>query len=343
MKKIRLGIMGFGHIGRQIYHLASNSDQFEIAAIVDIGKPEILRYLLATEEPEGSEYLLEGNYLHNGRFSTRMMCSDQPAEVPWDVFAVDLVIDATGRFGSRAHMQAHLGNGARRVLLSTLPVDHIDRLVLRGINDDTISIDDQMISAGSATTEALALALQTFSEVDITCASMTSVHAYTSDQSLQDYAGPDYRRSRSAPENIIPNSTEAPGWVARILPQYEGKLNGFALNVPVQRGSLLDLNLVLKDETFSIADAIQKMYQASQSTPELIGVERDPIVSSDVLGCRQSLLFDLKGTSKAGKRTLKVLGWYESLGHACRLMEVARAYSWLTDGVATTSRGGADS
>jgi len=330
MKKIRLGIMGFGHIGRQLYHLASSSEEFEISAVVDIGDPEILRYLLATEAPEGSEYLLEGNYLHNGKFSTRMLSSDQPSEVPWDVFAVDLVIDATGRFGRREDMQSHLDNGARRVLLSTLPMDHIDRVILRGINDDSISEEDRMISGGSATTEALGLALQAFSEqVDIASASMTSVHAYTSDQSLQDYAGPDYRRSRSAPENIIPNTTLAPFWVQRILPGFRDKLDGFALNVPVQRGSLLDLNLVLEDENFSAADATQLMLGASQALPDLIGAASDPIVSSDVLGCSQSLLFDLKATTKAGKRTLKVLGWYESLGHASRLLEVARTYASL--------------
>ena len=326
-RKIRLGIMGFGLIGRQLYHLAAERDEIEIVAISDKGKPEILHYLLDSASIKSSEITLQGNYLVNPKFRTRMLQTDRPAEVPWDVWHVDMVIDATGRFQSQADMQAHLDNGAPRVLLSTLPADHIDRLVIPGINDDSASSEDRMLSAGSATTTALALVLKVLSDkFDIEYASMTTIHAYTSDQPLQDYAGKDFRRSRSAAKNIIPNSIDSAPWVEKILPGLTGKLSGYALNVPVQRGSLLDVNIVFADAAVSVEDVNSAMIEAMQIYPGSINVTEDPIVSSDAIGDRHSVLFDLKGTMKGGGRMVKTLAWYESLGHACRLLDVVKTY-----------------
>jgi glyceraldehyde 3-phosphate dehydrogenase len=158
---------------------------------------------------------------------------------------------------------------------------------------------------------------------------MTTVHAYSSDQSLQDYAHEDFRRSRSAAQNIIPNSNESARWVELILPKFAGKLSGYALNVPVQRGSLLDLNCVMRDGGVTVEQVNGAMRSAANNHPVLIGVTDDPVVSSDVIGCRQSLLFDSRATLKAGKRIVKVLAWYESLGHACRLLDVVRHYCRL--------------
>jgi glyceraldehyde 3-phosphate dehydrogenase len=161
---------------------------------------------------------------------------------------------------------------------------------------------------------------------------MTTVHAYSSDQSLQDYAHEDFRRSRSAAENIIPNNNESARWVEMVLPKFSGKLSGYALNVPVQQGSLLDLNCVMQDGNVTAKQVNEAMRAAAADHPTLIGMTDDPIVSSDVIGCRQSLLFDSRATLKAGKRMVKVLAWYESLGHACRVLDVVRHYSSL-DGI----------
>ena len=189
-RPIRVGIMGFGQIGRQIYELASRSEDVDVVAVADIGKR--------------------------------------------DIFEVDIVIDSTGKFRDRSFMQAHLDNGAPRVLLRTLPTDHIDRIVIPGINTATATVDDRMISAGSATTSALCLLLNSLStQFGIECGSMTTVHAFTSDQALQDYAGSDFRRSRSAAKNIIPNTHEASLWLGQILPEFDGKILTSALNVPV--------------------------------------------------------------------------------------------------------------
>lgn len=326
-RPIRVGIMGFGQTGRQVYELASRSEDVEVVAIADIGQPEILHYLLCSEVSEPHRHELQGNFLANPRFRARLLQIDRPVEMPWDIFPVDIVIDATGKFRDRQSMEAHLGNGAPRVLLRTLPSDDIDRIVIPGLNDASVSASDRMISAGSPTTSALCLLLQSLSErFDIECGSMTTVHAFTSDQSLQDYAGKDFRRSRSAAKNIIPNRHEASDWLGQLLPQFEGKMMTWALNVPVQEGCLLDVNLVMRDAAVTVEDINEVMRSAALRHKGIIDVVEDPIVSSDVIGNSNSLLFDTKGTIKAGSHTIKTLSWYENLGHAARLLDVVRLY-----------------
>ncbi len=327
---VRVGIMGFGQTGRQIFELASHSDDIEVVAIADIGKPEILQYLLNSEVEQPERHRLEGNFLVNERCRARLMEIDRPAEMPWDIFGVDAVIDSTGKYRDRESMESHLGNGAPRVLLRTLPTDHIDRIVIPGINEASASVDDRMISAGSATTSALALLLHSLApEFAIECGSMTTIHAYTSDQALQDYAGSDFRRSRSAAKNIIPNNHEASLWLGQILPDFDGKILTSALNVPVHEGCLLDVNLVMADSAVEVEAVNEAMRAAAARHPGIIGVVEDPIVSSDVIGNPLSLLFDTKGTIKAGGNTIKTLSWYENLGHAARLLDVVRLYKQL--------------
>ena len=332
-RKIKLGIMGFGQIGRHLYRLALESDDVEISAICEIGDPTIIHYLLEMEGIDGIDCRLQGNYLTNSRFSTRMLPAARPAEVPWDVFDVDFVVDATRVHNKVEDMQAHLDAGAGRVLISMLPDSSIDRIVMPGINLNSISLSDRMICAGSATTGALAILLHTLDSAGLTIdmAFMTTVHAYTSDQALQDRAGADRRRSRSAAENIIPNSNASPEWVGQLLPQFVGRIGGNALNVPVQKGSMLDTTVVFSDPAVSPDDVNAAITQGTADQPSLLAKANDPIVSSDVLGCRQSLLFDTQATIKSGRRMIKTIGWYESMGHACRIMDVIRAYCHLDD------------
>ena len=324
---LRLGLMGFGRTGRQIYELAARSDDVEIAAIADIGDPRILHYLLCAEVDDPQNHRLEGNFLVNPEFRVRMMPIDSPAEMPWDVFDVDAVIDATGIYREARFMHQHLDNGAPRVLLRTLPADDIDRIVIPGINEDSIDTGDQLVSAGSATTTAFCLLLHILSkQFKIDCASLTTVHAYTSDQALQDYAGSDFRRSRSAAENIIPNTHDAAAWMGRILPQFDGRVMTAALNVPVHEGCLADVNLVMGDGDVSPEQVNDVMRAAAKDLEGIVGITEDPIVSSDVIDSTLSLLFDTRGTIKAGDSIIKALGWYENRGHAARLLDVARLY-----------------
>jgi len=326
-RPIRVGIMGFGQTGRQIYELASRSEDVDVVAVADIGKPDILHYLLCSEVDEPERHELQGNFLVNPRFRARLMQIDRPAEMPWDIFGVDMVIDSTGKYADRCYMEDHLGNGAPRVVLRTLPSDHIDRIVVPGINSAAVEPADRMISAGSATTSALCLLLHVLSSsFEIECGSMSSIHAYTSDQALQDYAGSDYRRSRSAAKNIIPNSHEAATWLGQILPAFDGKILTSALNVPIHEGCLLDVNLVMKDASVTVDAINDAMRAGATDLPGIVAVVEDPIVSSDVIGNSHSLLFDSKGTIKAGDTIIKTLSWYENLGHAARLLDVVRLY-----------------
>lgn len=330
VKPIRVGMMGFGQTGRQIYELASHSEDIEVVAIADIGDPKILHYLLCSEVQDARRHELQGNFLVNPRFSARMMLIDRPAEMPWDVFGVDIVVDSTGKYRQQRFMQDHLNNGAPRVLLCTLPSDQIDRIVIPKINGSSIQASDRMISAGSATTTALCLLLSILAEkVAIECASMTTVHAYTSDQALKDYAGSDFRRSRSAAKNIIPNTHESGAWLGRILPQFSDKVLTSTLNVPIHQGCLLDVNLVLEDHTVTAQMITETMREAVGHYAGMVDVAEDPIVSSDVIGNPVSLLFDARGTIKAGNNIIKTLSWYENLGHAARLLDVVRLYSEL--------------
>ncbi len=325
---IKLGLMGFGQIGRMIYQLAQHQPDIEITAIADIGEPHILCYLLQAELNDPASFRLEGNYLVSPHYRSRMLRTDSPGEVPWDTFGVDLVIEATGQFRDRASLEAHLHAGSPRVLARTLPTELIDRIIVPGINESSIDPHDRIISAGSATFGAAALLLQAVTEVaPVDSVSITSIHSYSSDQPVQDYAGSDYRRSRSAAENIIPNTHEAGNWLPNLLPHLEGRVTTSALNVPIQRGSLLDVSLAFSDDSITVDAVNDAIRSASRSRPELVQVSEDPIVSSDVIGQSCTVLFDAPGTIKAGSRMIKLLGWYENLGHAARLLDVARLYT----------------
>ncbi len=330
MSSIRIGMMGFGRVGRQVYRLAQRDERFEVAAISDIGRPEILHHLLTKTLGRDTTVKLEGNYLVSDRGRTRLMSADRPTEVPWDVFGVDVVVDATGRYRGAEDLAPHLENGARRVITSVLPDGGVDRVVICGVNDGDATAEDRIVSAGSASTTAAALVLKTITDAHaIEHASVTSVHDYTSDQVLEDYAGPDYRRSRSGAQNIIPNTSPVLDWVPVVLPALAGKISSYAMNVPVQTGSMLDVTVVFNEAAVDVAMVNDLFEAAASRRPELIGVTHDLIVSSDVRGCPQSVLMDLEATMKSGARLMKVIGWHESLGHAGRILEVAARYSEL--------------
>lgn len=330
MSPIRIGLMGLGHIGRQIYQLATQDDRFEVVAISDIGQPEILCHLLNKVKGISGNVNLVNNYLVNNGHKTRLLSANHPTEIPWDVFNTDFVIDATGRFRSIEELTPHLTNGAKRVICSSLPEITADRIVLFGVNEHEILASDRIISAGSGSTTAAALALKVISEqFEIRHASMTSVHAYTSDQSLQDYAGADYRRSRSGAENIIPNSTPALEWIEKALPAVRGKMTGFALNVPVQLGSMLDVNVSLAETNVSLKNIQNLFAAAAADRPSLISTTSEPIVSSDVKDSPYSLLIDTLGCMRAGSQLYKIMGWHSTLGHAHRILDVINNYREL--------------
>lgn len=331
MSKIRVGLMGFGEIGRDFYRLSLDQPEMEVVAISDIGRADILHYLLQTDDRDETEVELDGNFLVHDNQKARIIHGVKPSDIPWDAFDVDVVIDSTHKYRNRASMQAHLTSGAKRVILASLPLDDIDRVVVMGVNDESMKASDRLVSAASATTNALALVLDTLDKVfGVEYAMMTTIHAYTSDQPLRDTASSDFRRSRSAAENIIPNANISPYWMEYIQPKFKDKIEGSALNVPVPMGSLLDLTCVLPGESVTVEQVNDAMRKAAEKMPKYIEVTEDPIVSRDVIGNQHSVLFDAKGTMKSSKRMIKTLTWYDnSLGQAGRLVDLALAYGKL--------------
>ena len=222
IEKIKIGLFGFGRIGRNIFRIGYEDPRFEFVAISDLGNVEAMHYLLMRDSIHGamkSDIKLEGkDLLYNGS-STRLLPGAAPGSIPWDAFDVDIVIDSTGAYRKREELQMHIDSGAKRVLVSKPPVNEIDRIVIQGINEDQIDNNDRIISTTSSTTQVLALMMKVLDEsFGINRAMMTTVHAYTSDQPLADAVRSDLRRSRSAVENIIPNETWAPDYVSQLMP-----------------------------------------------------------------------------------------------------------------------------
>ncbi len=327
MSRIRLGLKGFGEIPRHIYRMCMEDDQIEVVAISDLGNPDILSYLVAAETKGKVKPRIEGNFLVSDNGKARIVGGGEPGKVPWDLFDVDVVVDGTWKYRSRADMQKHLDAGAPRVILTSVPTDPIDRVVVKGVNDHTIRSNDKLVSAGSATTNAGALMLKIFSEnFGVDYATFTTVHSYTSDQPLRDKAGRDYRRSRSAAENIIPVDTIAARWIEYLLPEFKDRVEGMALNVPVANGSLLDMTTVLK-KGISIEDINKVMAKAAKEFPGVVVVEEDPIVSTDVINNAHSVVFDKRATMVTPGRMVKTIIWYHSaFAMAARIKELVIAY-----------------
>jgi glyceraldehyde 3-phosphate dehydrogenase len=326
---VKLGIMGFGRLGRNMFRIAHDEPNVTFAAVSDLADTETLAYLLKYSTVEGdfqTELKQKGHYLLTERQSTRVVHGSRPGDVPWDVLGVDIVIEATGAFRSRADLQKHLDSGAKAVILSTPPLDDVDRLIINGVNDHELTADDRIISNGSSSCHALAVAMKVLHEkVGVKRATMTTVHAYTSDQQLSDNARGGLRWSRSAAQNIIPNASWAPTAVEQLIPDLKGKLDGMALNVPVSAGSNIDLVVEL-DKPLSADEYNAIMIEASEGQYSgLLGYTNEPIVSSDVIGNSCSAVVDGQATLSLGNGLIKSVLWYDNgWGYAYRLLETAQ-------------------
>ncbi len=328
---IKVGIMGFGHIGRYIYSKMDKDPQFSVNTICDIGNPDILKYLLESDSRNNCTVDICGNYFITPTNKTRFINAVSPGDIPWDALDVDWVIDASGKYLSGITLQKHLVAGAKKVILTSLPDDNIDRIIIPGINEKDVNKNDEIISAGSSTTNAMAILLNILDNAfSINFANMMTIHSYTSEQPLQDVAGVDFRRSRSAAENIIPNKNKSAGIIQQIIPKFKNKIMSSALNVPVQFGSMLDLTTVFESNTITVNDVNNLLIKESNKFPELIKTVEDPIVSSDVIGMSETVVFDLKGTLKIGQNMIKTLSWYDNgFNHASRVIDVILAYNEL--------------
>lgn len=328
MEKIRVGINGFGRIGRSFTRVIRKYPFIELVAINDLASPENLVHLLKYDSIHGGfpdEVKLSG--------SSTMVIDDQqvevfnfkdPAQIPWAKCQVDIVLEATGLFRSTELAMAHIhAAGAVKVIITAPPVDDTKTIVL-GANDDELRPDDLVISNASCTTNSVAPLLKVVDDLcQVDHAYITTVHSYTTDQKLQDAPHRDFRRGRAAGESIVPTTTGAAKAITKIFPQLEGRIGGAGIRVPVPDGSLTDMTITVQKPTS--VDALNDAFrQASESGPFVgyLGYTSDPIVSRDVIGSSYSVLFDEGLTSVLGNM-VKVVGWYDNeMGYSHRLADL---------------------
>ena len=323
----RVGINGFGRIGRNYLRaaLAQNSD-LEIVAVNDLSDPAGLAHLLKYDSVTGrlgAAVSVDGdNIVVNGK-SIKVLAERDPAELPWKELGVDIVIESTGIFTDGEKAKKHIEAGAKKVLISA-PATNEDATFVIGVNDHLYDPDKHhIISNASCTTNCLAPLAKVFNDrFGIVNGLMTTIHAYTADQNLQDGPHKDLRRARAAAINIVPSSTGAAKAIGLVLPELKGKLDGFALRVPVPTGSITDLTLVSEKKV--TVDEIKAAYKEAAEGP-LKGIllyTEDEIVSSDIVTDPHSSIFDA-GLVRVIDNTVKLSSWYDNeWGYSNRLVEL---------------------
>jgi len=328
MATTRVGINGFGRIGRNVFRILNERQKVEVVGINDITDAVTLAHLLKYDTVMGrfkGEVAAAGESLKvNGR-SVPISAKRDPSTIPWKDLGADIVIESTGVFRARADLEKHLQAGAKKVILTVPPKDEIDALVVLGVNDDAIKPEHKLISNASCTTNCLApLAMVLDRAFGLEQGVMTTVHAYTNDQRLADLPHTDLRRARAAAQNIIPTTTGAARAVGQVLPGLKGKLDGVALRVPVPDGSAVDLVAVLGSEV--TAEEVNAAVKAGAAKlPGILKYSADPIVSSDVIGDPHSCIFDSLATLVLGKKgkMVKVLAWYDNeWGYSARVCDL---------------------
>ncbi len=315
---VKLAINGFGRIGRVSFRIAlEHPQEIKVAAINTSGSMEaagwahLFKYDTAYG-PYQKEVTSDQNHLMIGQQKIPLSGEREPAKLPWRQYDIDVVLEATGVFRDQAGVNGHLQAGAKKVLISAPTKDEKIPTYLVGVNLDQYQ-GEEIIDGGSCTTNCAAPVLKVILEnFGINKAFLTTVHAYTGDQNLQDSSRQDLRRARAAGQNIIPTSTGAIQAVAKAIPQLKGKLDGLAVRVPVITGSLLDLAVILEKETD--ADAINRAFlQASQSDlKNILTTTQEPLVSSDIIANPHSAIVDLERTQVIGNNFAKIIAWYDN-------------------------------
>ncbi|MEZ2389969.1 type I glyceraldehyde-3-phosphate dehydrogenase [bacterium RCC_150] len=324
----RIGINGFGRIGRNYFRaaLAQGAD-LEIVAVNDLTSPEALAHLLKYDSVGGrlneSVEVKEGNLIVNGSI-IKVLAERDPANLPWGELGVDIVIESTGFFTKAAAAQKHIDAGAKKVLISA-PASDEDITIVMGVNHELYDpAAHHIISNASCTTNCLGpLAKVVNDAFGIERGLMTTVHAYTADQNLQDGPHNDLRRARAAAINMVPTSTGAAKAIGLVLPELKGKLDGYAIRVPVPTGSATDLTVTVSREvTVADVNAALKAASESEQFKGILTYTDAPIVSSDIVGDPASSIFD-SGLTKVIGNQVKVVSWYDNeWGYSNRLVDL---------------------
>ena len=325
---IRVGINGFGRIGRNYLRAAlAKGTELEIVAVNDLSDPKSLAHLLKYDSVTGrlpQDVSVDGQNIVVGGSIIKVLAERNPADLPWGELGVDIVIESTGRFTDAEAARAHITAGAKKVLISAPATGDAATFVI-GVNEHLYDPENHhIISNASCTTNCLAPFAKVFNDnFGIENGLMTTVHAYTADQNLQDGPHGDLRRARAAGINIVPSSTGAAKAIGLVLPELKGKLDGYALRVPVPTGSITDLTLVSKTDV--TVEQIQAAYKAAAASGPMKGILKyteDEIVSSDIVTDPHSSIVDA-GLIKVIGRTVKIGSWYDNeWGYSNRLVEL---------------------
>jgi glyceraldehyde 3-phosphate dehydrogenase len=326
---IRVGINGFGRIGRNFFRAVQQQGaDVDIVAINDLGDLPTMAHLLKYDSVLGKladEVSVKDGAIHVGSEAFKVLAERDPSKLPWKELEVDVVLESTGIFTSRDKAATHLEAGAPRVIVSA-PADGADATFVYGVNEDTFSPDEHLvISNASCTTNCFVPMIKVLDDAfGVEKGLMTTVHAYTNDQSLLDLPHKDLRRARAAAVNIIPSSTGAARATGLVLSAMKGKLDGTALRVPVPDGSITDFTGILKrDATVDEVNAAFRAAASDDSTlAKVLVYTEDPIVSSDIVGSPASCTFDAQQTMAMGS-LVKIMGWYDNeWGYSNRLVDL---------------------
>ena len=322
----RIAINGFGRIGRLAFRQLVSRPAFQVVAINDLTDVETLAHLLKYDSIHGlfpgDVAVSNGNLVVNGQ-EIQITAERNPADLPWGASQVDLVVESTGVFADAEKASAHLTAGAGKVIISAPAKGDLKTVVL-GVNDDILTADDRIISNASCTTNCLAPMAKVLNDTfGLETGYITTIHAYTADQRLQDAPHKDLRRARAAALSMIPTSTGAAKAVGLVLPELAGKLDGMAVRVPTPTGSVTDLTATLKTE--ATAEQVNAALKAAADGPMkgILQYCEDPIVSVDIVGNTHSCIIDAALTKCTGN-LVKVFGWYDNeAGYATRVVDLA--------------------
>jgi glyceraldehyde 3-phosphate dehydrogenase len=330
----RVGINGFGRIGRQVFKalLERYPDEIEVVAVNDLSDNETLAHLLRYDSTygtfEGDVEASEDQFVvtyRDQRFEIKALAEKDPTQLPWGDMNVDIVIESTGRFTDAEKARAHIQGGAKKVII-TAPAKNEDITICLGVNDDQLDLEQHtIISNASCTTNCLAPVAKVLQDrFGIRRGLMTTVHAYTMDQNLQDNIHKDLRRARAAAINIVPTTTGAAKAVALVIPELKGKFDGFALRVPTPTVSLVDF--VVEFERPTTVEEVNAAFReyAEGEMDGILGVSDEPLVSSDFIGTELSSIVDTALTMQMGDNLFKVVAWYDNeWGYSCRVADLA--------------------
>ncbi|MEW9675926.1 type I glyceraldehyde-3-phosphate dehydrogenase [Lentibacillus sp. L22] len=325
---VKIGINGFGRIGRNVFRQALKNDAVEVVAVNDLTDADMLAHLLKYDSVHGKleeEVTVNGSNLVVGGKEIKVLSERDPADLGWGDLGVQVVIESTGRFTHRNDAQKHLDAGAKKVIISA-PAKEEDLTMVMGVNEqDYDPAKHHVLSNASCTTNGIApLAKVLHEKFGLKRGLMTTVHSYTNDQQILDLPHKDYRRARAAAQNIIPTTTGAAKVVGKVLPELNGKLNGMAIRVPTPDGSIIDLVADLEQNV--TAEDVNEAFKeaANGDLKNVLEYTDEPLVSSDIVGNSHSSIFDSLSTMILEDNMVKVVSWYDNeMGYSTRCVDMA--------------------